>query len=176
MQEEFDIDVDWRGFELHPETKPGGILVEKLLGTKRAEGFFTYLKRFAADFDVPVESPKRVPNTRKSLAITEYARELGKLEAFRDAVMEAHWLEGKDIESDTDLGELAERIGLDSKDALSAGDDPIFLGRVDAAREEAQGRKVTVLPTLILGDFRVVGCQSYDSILKKTKKAGLQRR
>ncbi len=163
--------MDWRGFELHPETKPGGISVEELLGAKRTKDFFAYLERFAADFDVPVESPKRVPNTRRSLAMTEYARDLGKLEAFRDAVMEAHWLKGKNIESDGDLGELAKMVGLNSNDALSAADDPIFIGRVSAARDEAHSRKVTVLPTFIMGDFKVVGCQPYENVLKKVEKA-----
>jgi len=162
--------VDWRGFELHPETRPGGVSIDDLIGAKRAAGFFEYLERFAVDFDVRIGFPKRVPNTRRSLAMTEYARDLGKLEAFRDAVMEAHWLEGKDIESDGDLEELAERVGLNSNDALSAADDPVFLGRVNAAREEAHRRKVTVLPTFILGDFKVVGCQPYERVLKKLEK------
>ena len=36
----------------------------------------------------------------RPLAMTEFARDHGVLDTFRDAVMDAHWHDGKDIESD----------------------------------------------------------------------------
>ena len=173
---DFDIDVDWRGFELHPETPHGGLILEKVMGAKRVGDFSEYLKRFAADFDVSIKMPLRISNTRRAMSATEYARDLGKLEPFRDAVMDAYWLDGKDIETDGVLREAAERAGLNPKDALSAADDPSFLEKVDSAREEAHARGVSVIPTFIIGELKLVGCQPYENLLKFAEKAGLQAR
>jgi predicted DsbA family dithiol-disulfide isomerase len=171
LQVDFDIEVDWIGFELHPETRPGGISVGKLLGPERAASFATYLDNFALDFGVTIKQPSTVPSTRRALAITEYARDNGKLTEFRDAVMQAHWLHGLNIESDDDLGTLAQKVGLDPVAAVAAGDSQKYLQRVSESRDSAKSLKIISIPTFIIGDNRSVGCQSYENLKKKAEQA-----
>ena len=166
MQEDYDIEVNWLGFELHPETPPGGKSLEALLGKTRTEEFMIYMKRFASGFDVEISLPTGVPNTRRALAMTEYARDNGKLEVFRDATMDAHWLERKDIESDGDLLGVAESAGLDPTVALSAADDQFYLDRIESIRKTAKENHITSIPVFVFGDARLVGCQSYDKLRK----------
>ena len=178
LQDEFDVVVDWRGFELHPETPRGGMSVASFFpGESRREEFRNYMQQFAANHGVPMGQPSHIPNTRRALAMTEYARENGKLEQFRDATMAAHWFDGKDIEADNDLAALAKNVGLDPVAALKAADDRTYLDRVDAIRAEAQEYGVTSIPTFFLGsdDHVVVGCQPYESIRKRAQIAGLKR-
>ncbi len=134
------------------------------------------MARFAADFDVEIGSPDRVPNTRRALAVTEYARDQGRLEAFRDAVMDAHWLHDRDIESDEVLGQLAEEVGLDPAQALLAADDATYLARIDEARVEAQAHTVTGIPAFFFGEVPVLGCQAYDSLARLAEQNGFARR
>jgi predicted DsbA family dithiol-disulfide isomerase len=177
LQDEYDIDIDWRGFELHPETPPGGTPITDRVSRERLPQLKRSLREFAASFGVTdLELPDHMPNTRRALAVAEYAREQGKLEAFRDAAMYAHWRAGKNLEDEQDLREIALAAGLDSEAALRAIDAPQYLQRVDALREEASSMGVTGIPTLIIGQYSVVGCQPYAVIAQAAERAGARRR
>lgn len=176
LHEEFDLEVSWHGFELHPEVPPGGRAVDELFGAERALEYRDYLTRFAAGFAVEIGWPARVPNTRRALALTEHARDVGKLEPLRDALMAAHWLDGLDIEADADLRSIAEGVGLDPQAALGAADDPAYLERVDQARQQAHQRGVTGIPTFLIGERRSVGCQPYEQLRRLIEQAGVAHR
>jgi len=167
------MDVDWRGFELHPETPKGGIEVMRLFPAARSEGMREHIEAFAARFGVyGMRLPERLPNTRRSLAVAEFAREHGKLNIFRDLAMQAHWTGGKDLENDQGLAELATRAGLDPAAAIEASSSPKYLQRVDELREEACAMEITGIPTFVVGNQRVIGCQPYEVLADTTRKAG----
>jgi 2-hydroxychromene-2-carboxylate isomerase len=134
------------------------------------------MARFAGEFGVEIAQPDLIPNTRRALAVTEYARERGKLEEFRDATMAAHWFGGKDIESDADLGALASMVGLDPQGAISAADDASYIARIYRIREEAHRRGVRGIPTFFIGYRRLFGCQPYEMLRELAVEAGLPLR
>jgi len=117
-----------------------------------------------------------MPNTRRALAVAEYAREQGKLAAFREAAMHAHWQDGKNLEDTQDLREITLRAGLEPGAALQAMESERYLQRVDAMRAEATRMGVTGIPTLIIGRHSVVGCQPYEVIAQVAERTGAQRR
>jgi predicted DsbA family dithiol-disulfide isomerase len=171
------IELDWRGFELHPETPSGGSPITDRVPRERLSQLKRSLREFAASFGVTdLVLPDHIPNTRRALAIAEYAREQGKLDAFRDATMHAHWRAGKNLEDEQDLREIALAAGLDSKTALHAINAHQYLQQVDAMREEARSMGVTGIPTLIIGQYGVVGCQPYAVIAQAAERAGARRR
>lgn len=134
-----------------------------------------YLTRFAAKFDLhDMQVSGHVPNTRRALAATEYAREHGRLNAFREAAMCGFWQHGVDVESDAGLRRIATESELDPEAVVSAADDPVYLGRVDALRDEAHSRGVNGIPAFFFGDqpFPVVGCQSYELLARTAEAAG----
>jgi predicted DsbA family dithiol-disulfide isomerase len=150
--------------------------VDELFGVERAAEYRDYLTRFAAGFGVEIGWPARVPNTRRALALTEHARDRDRLEQLRDALMAAHWLDGRDIEADAELRAVAREVGLDPDAALAATADSSLLERVDRAREQAHARGVSGIPTLLIGDRRAVGCQPYERLRRLAEQAGLSRR
>lgn len=177
LQREYQLELDWRGFELHPETPPGGQRLADRYGERRSAEMADYLRRFAAAFGVEgMRIPERTPNTRKALAIAEWARDQGKLHAFRRAAMNAHWREGRDIEDDGVLADLARGVGLDPERAAAAASDPAYVARVDAMGSEAARAGVTGIPTFFIGDRKVVGCQPYEVVAAQAEAAGALRR
>ncbi|MCP4603260.1 MAG: hypothetical protein GY847_22555 [Proteobacteria bacterium] len=176
LQEEYEIDVNWRGFELHPEVPPGGMSAEAMFGERRIAQFKSHMKSFAKRFGVPIGETSKIPNTRKALAMTEYAREQGKLEQLRDTIMEAHFLEDRDIESNEVLGRCAEKVGLDVEESLRAAGSPDYLDRIDRARDEAGKMMITSIPTLFVGDSKIVGCQPYENLAAAADRAGIEKR
>lgn len=164
--------VDWRGFELHPETPPGGIAVAALFGAARTAAMHAHLRRFAEGFGVTIEPREHLPNTRRVLAVAELARERGHVDALREAAMRAHWRDGRDLEDDETLRAIAGTAGLDPDEAVSASRSPVYLGRVDELRREATRAGVHGIPTFFLGSERVVGCQPYETIRQVALRAG----
>ncbi len=177
LQAEYDIDLDWRGFELHPETPRGGIAIARLFGAQRVEGMREYMRRFAESFGISdMRQPGHLPNTRRALAVAEYARDEGRLTGFRHAAMDAHWRRGQDLEDEGAIRELAGAAGLDPDAAVTAMDDSRYLARVDELRREASRAGVTGIPTFFIGEEVVVGCQPYRVLAEAVERAGAQRR
>ncbi len=149
----------------------------RAFGAARASRMARDLAAFAAGFGIhDLRAPDRIPSTRKALALAEWARDQGRLHPFRDAVMGAHWREGRDIEDDWTLAELAGRAGLDPAAAREALGDPRYAARVDAMNREAAAEGVTAIPTLVAGDRAVVGCQPYEELAALAEGAGARRR
>lgn len=147
--------------------------VTDLFPAAQVEPMREFMKTFAAKFGVERMGPvTRISNTRRALTIAEFAREQGKLDAFRNSTMEAYWLEAMNIDDDVDLRKIAARIGLTPDEALRAADDKKYLRRVDTMRAEATRMGVTGVPTFFIGDECVVGCQPYEIIAAAARKAG----
>ncbi|UCG84689.1 MAG: DsbA family protein [Dehalococcoidia bacterium] len=173
LEKEFDVEVDWRGFELHPETPEGGVSLTRLYPTVRMKDIREYMENFASSFGIyDMQTHERLPNTRRALAMAEFARDKGKLSTFRELAMQAYWKDGKDLENDQDLAELATRAGLDPTAAIEATNSPKYLQRVDALREESYAMGITGIPTIVIGNERVVGCQPYEVLASTARKAG----
>jgi predicted DsbA family dithiol-disulfide isomerase len=174
---EFDLKLHWHGFELHPETPPGGMSLNVLFPSVDLKALHERTKAFAAQFGVTnFQPPDRLVNTRRALAVAELAREAGVLEKFRHAALEAHWRKGQNLEDDSVLAALATEAGLDPKAALAAADAPEYLARVDARQNQAKRQGVTGIPTLVIGEQRIVGCQPYEVLARVADREGVSRR
>jgi predicted DsbA family dithiol-disulfide isomerase len=177
LRDEFDLVVDWRGFPLHPRTPRGGMPLTALFPASRIPAVKEHLRMFAARFGVGgIVHPDRLPNTRRVLAMAEYARAKGKLDEFRRAGMEAHWRFDKDLEDDAHLRAIAESVGLDGVEAVAAADDLRYTSQVEANLAEAHEHGVSGIPTFFIGDEKVVGCQPYEVLAEAAERAGAGRR
>ena len=173
LQADYDVNVQWRGFELHPETPIGGIPLTTFFRGRSIEKIRAKMQAFASEFGVEMHIPDHLANTRRALAMSEFARDEDCLDAFREAATQAYWLEGRDLENENDLRHVAAGAGLDEVDALEASQAPAYLARVQATREEGMDRVVTGVPTLFFGGMPVVGCQRYETFEKVAALAGL---
>ena len=174
---EFDLTLDWRGFELHPGTPPGGVSLSRLFPGVPLPSLHERTRRFAERFGVSGFAPPDVlQNTRRALAIAELARDRGRLEPFRAAAFEAYWRQEKNLEDDGDLGAIAVAAGLPRDLALHAADDAAILKRVDEMQDEARANGVTGIPTFIIADEEVVGCHPYEVLAAAAARAGVRRR
>jgi predicted DsbA family dithiol-disulfide isomerase len=174
---ELDLTLEWHGFELHPGTPRGGMPLTELFRGAHLPSLHARTKAFGAQFGVQdFEPPDRLRNTRRALAMAEYAREQGVLDAFRKAAFDAHWRGGKDLEADADLRELAASVGLDADAALRAADDRSMLERVDARQAAARKSGVSGIPTFDFENVRVSGCQPFDVLAEAARRAGAKPR
>lgn len=183
LQREFEVEVQRVGYELHPETPPGGVALSDYL--RDAGAILRYVESFAAGFGIDdLAPPGRLASTRRALAASEHARDVGRLEPFCAEAYDAYWRRGEGIETDREIAAIAGRAGLDPAAAVAAAADPALLARVDAARRSALAAGVTGIPTFDVGPApgdegaasRVVGCQSYEVLSDAVRRAGARRR
>jgi predicted DsbA family dithiol-disulfide isomerase len=174
---EFDLDLDWCGFELHPGTPPGGRPLSQLFPGVDLNALHAQTKRFAAGFGVTDFSPpNRLQNSRRALALAEVAREQGRLEPFRAAAFAAHWRQGEDLEATETLQRLAIAAGLDPVAALDEASTAAVLQQVDERQRNARRNGVNGIPTFVIGSLGIVGCQPYATLAAAAQRAGVARR
>jgi predicted DsbA family dithiol-disulfide isomerase len=153
------VEIDWRGFEVHPEIPRGGSTAEVLFGTERFEQGKAYILELAELFHVQLNFPNHIPNSMRALAMTEWARSYGKLEPLKDLLMDMYWLEGVDLEDDDVLRSAARQVGLCPARALNACEMSEWELRVVQNRTMGYGQGVSGVPTFLSEHDRVVGCQ-----------------
>jgi predicted DsbA family dithiol-disulfide isomerase len=184
---ELDLTLEWHGFELHPQTPPGGKPLGALFPGVDLAALHRQTKRFGATFGVTgFEPPNVLRNTRRALAIAELARERDRLPPYRHAVFAAHWREGKNIEDVATLAAIAAASGLDPEEAAAAADDPARLANVDARQARARREGVTGIPTFVFeprgedaghaASETIVGCQPYEAVVAAAGRAGIVAR
>ena len=164
LQREFDIDVEWRPFELHPEIPAAGY--ERAPRTSpRPEGSVSPIRQLALDEGLTFEPSSHVSNSHASLEAAEFAREHGAFDAFHRALFATYFGEGRDIGDASLLAKIAVASGLEG-DALSeALASKRYAGIVDEQTAESRRDGITGTPTFIFerGEtrFPLVGAQDY---------------
>jgi predicted DsbA family dithiol-disulfide isomerase len=165
VRREFDADVTWLPFDLHPEYPPEGIPlaeVHRRYGIAVGERDPLH-ERFAAA-GLEYNRPEIVPNTRLALRMTELARERGLHEPFHDRLMDAYWSEATNVGDQDELRRLAAEVGLETEDVERVIANPsAYLDIVEASTREAYSIGINAIPAFLL-DRRliVLGAQPLD--------------
>jgi predicted DsbA family dithiol-disulfide isomerase len=174
---ELELELDWHGFELHPGTPRGGLPLSALFPNTDLNALHARTRQFAKSFGVnQINPPDRLQSSRRALAIAEYAKPSGKLPAFRQAALRAHWVAGKNLEDEADLRDICAGVGLDPELSLRAADDATVLARVDEKQAVARAQGIRGIPTFVIGAVSVVGCQPYEALASAAERAGVPRR
>src|SRR3954454_2449418 len=107
--------------------------------------------------------PRAPPNSRRALALAEYAREEGRFEEVHRALFRAYWAEGRDIGSDEVLLEVAADVGLDPAEAGGRLDDPALLAAIEAQTARALECGAGGVPAWAIDEAVLVpGAQPHD--------------
>jgi predicted DsbA family dithiol-disulfide isomerase len=154
---EFDADVAWLPFDLHPEYPHEGIPLAELhrrygIGV----GEHDPLRARFAEAGLEYNRPEIVPNTRLALRLSELARENGLHQPFHDRLMDAYWAEATAIGDADELRRLAAEVGLEAEDVERVIADPsAYLDLVEGSTRQAQSIGINAIPAFLL-DRRLI--------------------
>ncbi len=167
LKKEYNLDIEWRPFEIHPETPKEGALIEDLPFPKGyLEMAFANVKRLADQDGLTLKFSEKLPNSRLALYISEFARKKGKFEEFHKLVLEAYWLEGKDIGDKSLLLNLAESVGLNKKEIEIYLDTDEPFKVVQKSLKEIRRYGINGVPAFLIESRLIFGAQSYE-VFKK---------
>jgi predicted DsbA family dithiol-disulfide isomerase len=172
LRQEFDLAVEWKGIEIHPETPAGGRPLSELFREEDVKRMTGHLQTAGAPFGITFVDRSFLSNSKKALQAAEFARDHGKFGAFHPALFSAYFSRGLDIGNSEVLARIAAESGLDP-DAMSKSlQEGTYLPKLEAAKEEAALLNVTGVPAFFINRKRsVVGAQPLDVFRKALRSA-----
>jgi predicted DsbA family dithiol-disulfide isomerase len=174
LQREFDIEVEWRPSELHPEIPEGG------RDLSRSVAYYNRLLPVFVEAGLPFQPPVRVPNSRLALESAEFARERDAFESYHRALFDAYFAQGRDIGDIETLVEIAAASGLDARSLREAVASHAYSARVDELTDGTRALGVASTPTFVFecGERRFAqpGAQDYAVFENVAGRFGAVRR
>jgi predicted DsbA family dithiol-disulfide isomerase len=174
LRTNYDVEVDWLPFFLHPEIPPEGMPFPERLRArvKATEG---HLRQMAHEAGLDMVSNEKIAYSRWALEATEYARQQGKLEAFHRIVFRKYFGEGQDIGQWPVLRAAAEAAGLDPDGMQAAVEAGEFTAVLDNHIQQAMAWGVSAVPTYIVGEtYEIVGAQPYEVFEEALSRLGVK--
>jgi predicted DsbA family dithiol-disulfide isomerase len=174
LKPEFNFELEWRGFQIHPDWPAEGISAEKAHLTSDPDSRSALWERISAMAETvgfSMRPPAVLTNSRAALAATEFARESGRDEALEERIYRAYFNEGQNIGDPAVVVRLASEAGLDSAAVAAAIKSPKYELRLKNNALAANQRGVNGVPTFFIGDYPLVGAQSPDAMRSILKRA-----
>lgn len=172
LQKDFDMDVEWKGFEIHPETPKQGATLEDIgMDQGYLETLMRNVEKLAKDVNLEIRLPSRLSNSKMALKIAEFAKNKGKFKEYHDEVFKAYWLEEKDIGDSGVLFNIVERVGLDVGDLKEYLKSGLAAKKISEYLQEIRGYGISGVPTFFIGYDIFTGVQPYEVLKKAVEDA-----
>jgi predicted DsbA family dithiol-disulfide isomerase len=155
LKEGYDIDVDWRFLEIHPDNPPEGRPVSELgYPPRHWEMLMDNLRRMAEEEGVTLAERTFTTNSRRALKLAQAVREHRPeaFEALNRSLYEAYFLRRENIGDPGVLGALADSCGVERELVERAWRDRHYEGVLDENQRSAARMHVTGTPTYVFGD------------------------
>jgi predicted DsbA family dithiol-disulfide isomerase len=145
------LDLDWRGFELNPDTPSTGSYLLPTTNSDLRPGMWASVQGFAKKSGLVLVEPTQVPNTRLAHCWVHWVKNRGVKNSLIERIYQAYLSDKKDIGDMKVLVEIARELGLSAEPlkGVAAGTDSSPL---EKHRQEAVAYQFPGMP-----GFRVRG-------------------
>jgi len=168
LSKEFNLTIDWKGIEIHPEFPPQG---KKRTKTLKSKSFAETIREMAKEDNIEIKLPGYATNSRLSLEASEFAKIKGKFLEFHIGIYEAYFLEGRNIGDIEIVLDIGEKAGLHRSDLVECLNKRTMFDNIEANKKEAEDNIILGVPTFIFGNFPVHGNQSTQTMRHIIKRA-----
>lgn len=168
LSKEFNLTIDWKGIEIHPEFPPQG---KKRTKTLKSKSFAETIREMAKEDNIEIKLPGYATNSRLSLEASEFAKIKGKFLEFHIGVYEAYFLEGRNIGDIEIVLDIGEKAGLDKSELQECLSKRTMFDKIEENKKEAEDKLILGVPTFLFGDFPVHGNQSTQTMRHIIKRA-----
>jgi predicted DsbA family dithiol-disulfide isomerase len=178
LKQNFNIDVEFVHFPLHPETPDEGRALQDLFGSgpddirQKNERMMGLM---AAE-GLPYGERSHTYNSRLAQELGKWADTQPGGEAIHDALFRAYFVDKRNIGERAVLLEIAQAVGLPAEGARAVLDDRTFKDAVDQDWAKSRQYGVTGVPTFVAAMSGVVGAQPYEAIAQLLSEAGAKPR
>ncbi len=164
LEAEQKIEIVWHAYELRPQGSPPmpEAYRQRILAGR------PQLDALARDrYGIQLTHGALGVDSRAAHVGMKYAEEQGVGKAYHDAMFRAYWRDGRSIDQQDVLLEVAESVGLKREAFLKALETPAYLHKVVADITEAQAMGLQGVPAIIFArKYLVSGAQPYEVLNK----------
>jgi predicted DsbA family dithiol-disulfide isomerase len=178
LRREFEIEIQWIAFPLHPETPPQGRTLEDLFAGRKIDipQMLAHIQRVARELGLPFGDRKMTFNSRLAQELGKWAEQLQKGDAFHNAVFRAYFADGLNIANVDILADIAGSVGLDAGAARDSIAGRKFKDAVDKDWSRAYESRVTAVPTFLMNGQTLVGAQKFSILADFMQENHVKRR
>lgn len=130
------------------------------------EKMMRQLQQTASDLGLAFGKRKKTYNSRLAQELGLWAESNNKGDPFHEAVFKAYFVDGNNIAETQILLDLAASVGLLVEDASTVLSKRTFKTAVDADWALSKEKAITVVPTLVLNQDKLIGAQPYEAMVK----------
>lgn len=164
---DYGIEIEWKGFEIHPEYPSDGKLRKRSLKMAKVN---ESLKSVMDEQESKFKLPGFVTNTKMALEAAEFAKTEGKFLEFHNTCYDSYMINRKNIGDINIILEIGENVGVNKHRLQEALTNKEMTDSLESYKEDAKKADVLGVPTILFNDFRIHGVQSietYKSFIKK---------
>ena len=173
IRQNFDVDVQWVYFPLHPDTPKEGLLLTDLFAGRNFDLNAAHA-RLKSLMDV---EGLKFSQQRTHTYNSRLAQELAKaFDAVRDPLYRAYFEESKNIGNVEVLVDIAQSVGVPEPEARRVLTERTFKQAVDADWEKARRYGITGVPSFVAGNQKLTGAHPYEVLQKLMLAAGAKSR
>lgn len=174
------IEIIWKSYQLNPnqvsDTNKSAVqsLAEsKGISLKEAQGLTAYVTEMARSVGLNYNFDKTVvANTFRAHQFTHFAKNQGKQDEAEEALFQAYFIDGLNIDNLDVLAQLAEKIGLNTNTLRDAIENGTYKDAVEQDIYESQQVGVQGVPFFLIdGKYTISGAQESATLLKTLDKA-----
>ena len=168
LSNELDLDINWKGIEIHPEYSQEG---KKRKRTLRTEHLTQTLHEIAKEDGTEISLPGFVTNSRLCLEASEFAKAENLFIQFHNEAYNYYFNKRENIGKLDTVLDIGEKAGLDTKALEESLRSRSMKELIDENKRFADENIVMGVPTIYFNEFRVHGTQStdvYRTIIKNT--------
>jgi predicted DsbA family dithiol-disulfide isomerase len=178
LRAEYELDVRWTAFPLHPETPENGQTLKQLFAGQAVdlEQVMVRLKLAAQEAGLPFSDRTMTYSSRLAQELAKWAESLDRGEEFHRAVFRAYFVQGTNIGKVPELLDLVLSLGLPVAEAERVLRERTFKDAVDLDWARSRELGIRAVPTLVLGRESLVGAQPYNKLTAWMDTAGVRRR
>ena len=177
LKRNFDVEVTWVHFPLHPETPMEGRTLEELFAGRGVdvEAMYTRMKGLMDAEGLPYGKRTHTYNSRLAQELGKWADTQPGGEAIHDALYRAYFVDARNIGDVDTLVKIAEEVGLPGEEARTVIEQRSFKDSVDIDWARSREFGVTGVPTFVAGGYGVVGAQPYETLEQLLTEVGTQQ-
>ena len=165
LRDTYDLKINWRFIEIHPETSAEGEPVASLdYPSRQWNQLMQNLEAVAREEDIPIAEHSFTTNSRDALLLAEAAKESGR-EKFYDLhekLFTAFFVDSKNIGDRNILREIADSSGIHADTVESAWQDEKYQQRIMSNYRAARTLDIQAVPSFIFGERKLTGVVSED--------------
>lgn len=179
LRAQFDLEVDWRFIEIHPDHPPEGKPVSELgYSRRRWRQMMGKFARMAEEEGIRLPPRSFTTNSRRALklALAVRAHQPDAFETLNQRLYEAFFLEGRNIGDPAVLRALAAEHGVSPELVDNAWEDPAYDELLRDNQRSAINWGAAATPTYVFGEHPYTGAIPIHMMRHAIRKASPEAR